>query len=624
MKQILKDIFLHTYRQGESLDRAGRLQQALCMAALAVWALGLGTVCLYFAKVNYGRELFYSYWQSPLLLLLNLLPVFLLTYLFFFLAGRVWAAVLASGIVFCGPAFLNFFKIQLRNDPLLATDVLYISEGAMMSDNYNIVLTPSILVTLLGIAAATAFSIFFLRARPRGRGLRWGGTAVLLLLCAAAYFGLYRSEAIYEKSSNMDACVPDRDLTVWNDTDQYATRGFVYPLLYSARNVRTAKPAGYDRQKAANALKALHYDDIPADERVSVIGVMLEAYNDLTKFGVLDIETDPYAFFHELQAESLSGRLVTNIFAGGTIDTERAFLTGSTALYEYRAPAFSYARYFREQGYYAEFCHPGNYWFYNRKNVAEYLGFQASHFAEDTFTMPWGDTYMLDTETFDIITGLYEQKAAEGTPYFGFAVTYQNHGPYAEDCLYDEETQYVKNSGLSAEAHNILNNYLWGIKKTDDALRDFVGYYRACEEPVVLVFFGDHNPWLGDGSFVYSELGIDIDRSTDESFYDYYETPYVIWANAAAKAVLAGDFVGDGGDFSPFLLMTRLFDECGWGGNEYMKATRALRDEGVDVVHVTGALRENGALVPEPSAAAQGALHTLLRLQYYLMRDAYR
>ena len=52
---------------------------------------------------------------------------------------------------------------------------------------------------------------------------------------------------------------------------------------------------------------------------------------------------------------------------------------------------------------------------------------------------------------------------------------------------------------------------------------------------MVIVVFGDHNPWLGDGNAVYKAIGLDLDFSTEEGFYNYYSTRYLIWANDAAK-----------------------------------------------------------------------------------------
>jgi phosphoglycerol transferase MdoB-like AlkP superfamily enzyme len=70
---------------------------------------------------------------------------------------------------------------------------------------------------------------------------------------------------------------------------------------------------------------------------------MLEAFADFEDMGVV-LRADPYPNLRRLAAEGVSGRLVTNIFAGGTVDTERAFLTGVNELTEFRADAGSYVR----------------------------------------------------------------------------------------------------------------------------------------------------------------------------------------------------------------------------------------------------------------------------------------
>ena len=84
------------------------------------------------------------------------------------------------------------------------------------------------------------------------------------------------------------------------------------------------------------------------------MGVMLEAFCDLTDFDALagfDTVQEVYAPWHALEEQSLSGRLLTNIFAGGTVDTEWGFLTGASEHDEYRGAVGSYVRYFTAQGY---------------------------------------------------------------------------------------------------------------------------------------------------------------------------------------------------------------------------------------------------------------------------------
>ena len=71
-----------------------------------------------------STDLFLSYFLlEPMLLLLNVLPPILLIWFFYFLTRRAWAAFLGSFLPCVGLALVNYFKIRLRGDPLLAADL---------------------------------------------------------------------------------------------------------------------------------------------------------------------------------------------------------------------------------------------------------------------------------------------------------------------------------------------------------------------------------------------------------------------------------------------------------------------------------------------------------------------
>lgn len=581
--------------------------------ALLLWSAGLGAVSLFFARGRYMRYVFFSYFERPLILLLNWLPVLLIVALIFFLSNRVWIAVLGSGAIVLTATFINYMKLILRNDPILATDIQYISEAANMSSGYNVMLNHQMLLCIAAVILATVFCAVFLRWKLPGWRPRLIGLAAVIAVGAVSYLTLYRSESIYKKTENLIG-----DMSYWSDSDQYVCRGFLYPLLYSTKELSDGKPDGYDKEESAAYYASLPSGDIPDDQKVSVIAIMLEAYNDFSKFGVLDFTDDPYAFLHELQAESAHGELVTNIFAGGTIDTERCFVTGSTSLVEYRAPVDSLARYFSAQGYSTAFCHTGYEWFYNRQNVAEYMGFDVHYFFENRYFNHTDYGAMNDTHFFPDLITLYDESMAADKPYFNFSVTYQNHGPYSDSELKREKT-YVSRDGLSEQAWYILNNYLAGIAETNEALRTLIDHFRTVDEPVVVMFFGDHNPWMGDGAWVFDEIGVSFEG--DEGFYNYYSTPWVIWANDAAREVAGDSYVpGDKGNFSPCFLSAELFDLMGWKGSGTVNALRTLR-QSADVVHATGAVRENGVLTHTPSAETSAAVDTYKKLEYYLRKD---
>ncbi len=582
--------------------------------ALLTWSAGLGVVSLFFAKGRYAGVTFLSYFHNPLIILLNLLPVLLITLLAYFISNRVWISILSSGLIVIIPTFINNAKLVLRNDPLLATDVRYISEAANISGNYSIPVNAYMIVTVVFIIAAVVMSFFLLRARVSRGLVRVIGAVLVAAVGCTCYLTLYRSDAIYQKTENLHG-----RMSYWSDTDQYICRGFIYPLIYSTKELSDNRPEGYDTEESAALLASYPEGGLTDGEKINIIGVMFEAYNDFSKFGAVSFTDDPYAFLHELQAESAYGELVTNIFAGGTIDTERAFLTGTTELFEYRSPVYSLARWFDEQGYRTEFCHAGYEWFYNRRNVAEYMGFESAHFFEDRYTLPEGWGLIHDDEFLPDLVTLLEDSVESGEPYFNFSVTYQNHGPYSDSELEREKT-YVAEGSVSERAWYILNNYFAGVAETDEALRGVVDSLRAMDEPVVLVIFGDHNPWLGDSAWVYEELGISFDGEL--GFYDYYCTPWVIWANDAARAVIGGSYTtGDKGSFSPCFLSAELFDLLGWEGSAQINALRDLRSY-ADVIHATGMVRENGALTSTPTAETAEKISGYKKLEYYLRKDA--
>ena len=150
---------------------------------------------------------------------------------------------------------------------------------------------------------------------------------------------------------------------------------------------------------------------------------------------------------------------------------------------------------------------------------------------------------------------------------------------------------------------------------------------RTDPEPVVLVLFGDHKPWLGDNSSAYADAGIDLSRWTVQSFYDYCRTPYVIWANDAAKETLGRSFTGEGGDFSPCYLMMKLFDECGFTGDAYMNA---LRDTYTSADLISPRLNryrvgdELTGHLENFTEADQTKINNLLILSYYRANHAMR
>ncbi len=587
---------------------------------LTVFGLGIGLLSLYLAAYSCpgidAQALWASYFKLPLLVVMNLLLPLLVVYLGFFLFARPWAAYLLSAVPFLGLALASYYKIQLRGDPVLASDLRLIRTAGGIMGNYTFELTEPVKLVIAGFAGMLALSLVLLRRERMSQRGRLAGLMVMLALTLASYFEFYTSADIYEKTANSGLINP------WSETEIYVSRGTTYPFLYSVQDMLPNAPSGYRESEASSTLASYEDQDIPEGEKITVVGIMLEAFSDMTDFPVLDEVPSIHKIYeplHELEERSVSGRLLTNIFAGGTVDTEWGYLTGYSTHEEFRSPINSYVRYFKSQGYDALYRHPGYSWFYNRSNVNEYLGFDECVFNDTGF----GDLisisdalYHSDKVLVDYLLNDIDSRTAEDDPLFLFSVSYQNHGPYPSETYWEEYATPEKN-GWSMQTCCVINNYLAGIRSTINEMCRMTEELEARKEPIVFVFFGDHKPWMGNGNSVYTEMGINMDVSTLDGFYNYYATPYVIYANQAARDLLGNDFAEPGGDFSPCFLMAKVFDECGWEGPGLMQLQREMREVS-PLMSSNGWRMQNGQLTMELDGTAEDENGRYLRAQYYI------
>lgn len=573
----------------------------------------LGLLSLWFATGDYYIPMFKSYLTHPVLAALNVLPVALLVLLGWFVLGRAWAAFVLSGALVMLLTFVSFFKLAFRDDPLMFEDILLMKEAGNMAGKYQLFLSDSMLLAIALILGGTVFLAFFARARLPKWG-RIGGLAAVLLLALPLQQAVV-SENIYNGTATQNFDLINR----WSATQVYISKGFIYPFLHSAASASDTPPEGYDEELAKAILASFGDADIPQDKKVSIIAVQLEAYNDFTKFGVEGLSGKVYAQYHALEAESVTGNLITNIFAGGTVETERAVVTGFARLGSFRVPTNSYAWYFKNQGYTVEGSHPCYEWFYNRLNINENLGFDRYYYLENHYGALANGGIAYDDIFFPELVSLYEQNRDEdGAPLFSFNVTYQGHGPYNDDVTWWGD-DYVTGGNYTQAQRNILNNYFGSVANTNQNLLDFVEYFRREEEPVVIVLWGDHNPWLGDGNSVYEAAGIDLDVSTESGFRNYYGTRYLVWANEAAKKALGNEFIGEGPDLAPCFLMNEVFRLCSWDGPAYLKAIQQV-SQAVPVPHATGLYLENGVFAGTLTPEGEALIQDYESLQYYWRR----
>ena len=597
------------------------LRYFLQFTSTFLFSIFLTMISLYYSVGHYYRPMFFSYFENTWILFLNWLPVFSICLFFLFLTGKSSLSTLLSSIIIYGGTLASFFKMKFRNDPVIFEDVLLINEALNIKTGYTFTFSKLMVILAIFICIIALFQYFYIdKKKPKFAfsAKRFLKVLVLRLFCCLAvifaflscFHHFYLDKEYYAKTENIEL------IKYWSPIDQYISRGFLYSFLHSYTEISSPPPEGYNAFTAANILEQYATDDIPEDKKVNVIAIMLEAYNDFSKFEQIEWNENPYEYLDKIREEAYHGELITSIFAGGTVDSERKFITGYHELPSLRKRTNSYAHYFASQGYNVEGSHCGYNWFYNRANVNEYLGFENYYFFENKYQYIAEDGGIAADNVFlPELYNLLKANKQTGKPYFSFNVTYQNHGPYPGSSSTDTYFAKLKNPAIPTYEDVVFNNYLCGIQDTTKQLYNLVELLKEEEEPVVLIFFGDHNPWLGNDNIVYANLGINLDLSTAEGCYNYYSTPYVIWANDSAKEVLGNDFKGQGPTIGPYYLMNEFFSLAGYEGNNYMKFMNNVKEH-FTTINPTF-LVEDGEFRRDASEKNIDLYNDFLQVEYY-------
>lgn len=565
------------------------------------------SITLAFSSASFNQRMFISYFLSIRLLFMNFIPIFLFMTFTYLLSNRLWVGFSLTALLFVIMSIINKYKLMYRDDPFSFIDIKLVRESIIMAEKYSLKLTPLIIILIIVLIAIAIILKIFFKNRVKKIGVR---IFLLITVIAAGFFifkNFYFNTKLYKELGDKSL------INIWIQSEQYQSKGFVYPFIYSIKDAKETELEGYDEKKAIEDLSTMKYSDIPEEQKVNIISIMLEAYNDFSEFKNVNLGIDIYENFHKFKDESIHGKLITNVFAGDTINTERAFVTGFYNHPKYFKNTNSFVWYFKEQGYMTEAMHPITGSFYNRRSINEYLGFESFDHYENKYKYIQ-EAILDDIDFFDYIIEGFENSKKNDQPYFNFSVTYQNHGPYATE-KYTEKQYLKKNSSYDEGIYNIINNYFAGIYKTDKALKKLFDYFRNEEEPTVIIVFGDHNPWLGKGHVGYDMLGINLDLSNVEGFKNYFQTPYIIWGNSGAKKTFNKDFIGEGSVISPNFLMSELFEYIGWNGDEYMQYILNLKEK-IDVNN-KNYFKVNGEFIKELSTENKSIWKDFQNVEYY-------
>lgn len=500
----------------------------------------------------------------------------------------------------------QFYVREFKNAAILPGDLFALGTAAAVSGGYSYVFSDSVVLALV-VAEADVCLLSLLQ--PPRRTHRARSVLGHLLGSAASVAGLValvtipNYQAMYGVQTNR---------LYWYSMDCYQEQGFLTSFVMVAQNMPIQVPDGYTEEGAreTEASYAETFDEKHASndaaaqeqfssERPSVVVVMNETFSDLSLYESLASEigyAGPTYFRQGLTDALAKGELTVSVVGGGTCNTEFEFLTATSLAYvgDGKYPysiydlsgAPSIVHQFKELGYRTTAIHPNWPTNWKRNTVYPALGFdQFLSYDDGTFDGDeWYHNGISDEATYDHVLDLLRES---DEPQFIFDVTMQNHGGYDKHNIPAEDLPGYRASKLTYEQNGMLNEYLACINKSDQALEKFIGELRELDRPVVLVFYGDHQPSIApdiDDAYYPDE------EDTMAHAQRQRKTCYAIWAN---YDVSGRDQESSSVTTSVDLLSSLALEQMGAPLTDYEKAKLAAHDD-IQAMNTTGYLGADG------------------------------
>ena len=514
---------------------------------------------------------------------------YLLAWLFLFLVWLLldWIfqlpplSTLGMAVLGCVPCAVNFYTLQLRGEPFLPWDLAQVSEAAGVASAAGIKIQTSMIVTAVVELALMAGSFFLYRGRHKQRWLpRVAGSAATAAALCLLIFGVYLQPAVCQAIG----IVPD----AWMQDRYYRYYGVVTGFMTNLSNLEIDKPDDYSEEAvdaildnvdesqkfSTSPLYPTSYAATTAkDEQVkkpTIIYVMNESYwdvSELEQYGI-KFDTDVSANLHALQQTSAYGRAYSPSFGGGTCDVEFEALTGYSASFlpsgskpyqqHVTKPMFALPSYLKTQGYQtaAVHCFWAKYWSrdtaYPNLGLDDFISLEDMHGVTKVRKHYWTNGLVTDDSMADQIIGQYEKmKASSDEPVFLHAVTMQNHTNYNKDNYPDDQRVKVLEhpAGMKASTVGALEDFATGIRDADAMLGKLTAYFSQVDEPVILVFWGDHYNPIDSNYDVYTTTGYASDSSADPRLH---QTTLLMWSNYSDAQVDLGTIAAY--DISPVMM----------------------------------------------------------------------
>ncbi len=527
-------------------------------------------------------------WMYPLCLLLEwALIAFAMLGLFFLFQRRSGGAiVLAVALYILGIA--EYFVILFKSMPISPGDLTALSTAAAVAGTgYTYTITSFCMLSLAFTVIAIQICSLAAQLAPKRQKGSWRGLVLNLLIAVACLGGIAAHTTLFDYYHTLYIQVYS-----WRPLESYYRQGFLPSFISGAQTIKPSKPEDYsvsgakkliseyadeydsNSQTGGSSTARLEAEKQFDEEKPTVIAIMNETFSDLSIYQNMHSNYQGPTYFKSIDDCLSRGRLYVSAYGGGTANTEFEFLTGNSMAY-LGSGVYPYTTYdltdtenlasqFKSLGYYTTAMHPNHGTNWNRENVYKDFGFDQFLTINDFEGAETLRGMVTDKSTYDKILELLDTNS---DPQFIFDVTMQNHSGYDTGLIpYDKQVSL----NIDGELNSNVNEYVSLIQQSDEALEYFLDKLSNLDRKVVVVFWGDHQPFFPD-TYNNRWFTNEDDATHQERLW---QTDYIIWAN---YDVAGNSQTSHEEDLSSNYLSSELMSLIGAPLTDYQKAHLSLR-----------------------------------------------
>lgn len=498
--------------------------------------------------------------------LLNFLALGMIYLVLVFVLNRFWVATAVFSIMMGVYAVANSIKVDLRNEPIIPSDLGFLTSGnggeiasyipenslALVNGTIKALILLTIICLALQFADQRRCVIPFHWRKPFrdtktiiGNATRVIAAATsIALLCTFTWTLSIPGAWGYEWAKSWGDSP-----RLYNAAEDATVNGPVINFLRLAHPKIMEKPDSYSRKTmeeladkytdAANSTNESRANNLTDS---TVIMLLSETFSDPTRVPGITLTEDPMPNIRALKDTTTSGLMLSPGYGGGTANIEYQSLTGldlalfddsMQSMYQELVPhqksPFAWNQLWNtaygETGSVA--FHPYYKNMYLRDANYKKFGFGTFYTLDSDPAITHQDRidnspYVSDAAAYQ---NIIDQLNSEEHPQFVQMVTMQNHMTYDGWYANNQFDQANITENLNDYERGQINTYTKGISLTDQATADFLNQLNAMDKPITVIFYGDHLP-----------SSYQTAASDDANTLALHETDYFIWSNNASAS----------------------------------------------------------------------------------------